>query len=150
MRCVIQRVKRASVTVDGHTVGEINKGLLALVGIGQDDGENDIRWMADKIVGLRIFEDDDGKFNLSLTDVQGQILLVSQFTLFADCRKGKRPSFSDAAPPLLAKELFEKLVDYLKNYNDFKVETGEFQANMDVELINHGPVTIMLDSKKNF
>ncbi len=149
MRCVVQRVKRASVTVAGQTVGEINKGLLVLVGIGQDDGETDIKWMADKIVGLRIFEDEEGKFNLSLVDVQGQLLLVSQFTLFGDCRKGKRPSFSDAAPPILAKELFGNLVEYLR-INGFKVETGEFQANMDVELINQGPVTIMIDSMKKF
>lgn len=149
MRCVVQRVNRASVTVEGQTVGEINKGLLVLVGVGQDDGESDIKWMADKIVGLRIFEDEEGKFNLSVADVQGQLLLVSQFTLFGDCRKGKRPSFSDAAPPILAKELFGNLVEYLRN-NGFKVETGEFQANMDVELINQGPVTIMIDSKKNF
>lgn len=149
MRCVVQRVNRASVTVAGQTVGEIDKGLLVLVGIGQDDGDSDIKWTADKIVGLRIFEDEEGKFNLSVADVQGQLLLVSQFTLFGDCRKGKRPSFSDAAPPILAKELFGKLVEYLR-INGFKVETGEFQANMDVELINQGPVTIMIDSKKNF
>ncbi|KUO66995.1 MAG: D-tyrosyl-tRNA(Tyr) deacylase [Gracilibacter sp. BRH_c7a] len=149
MRCVVQRVKKAAVTVAGQTVGKINKGLLVLVGIGQEDGENDIRWLGDKITGLRIFEDEEGKFNLSLADVQGQILLVSQFTLFGDCRRGKRPSFSEAAPPLQAKESFDKLVEYLR-VNGFMVETGEFQANMDVELINQGPVTIMLDSKKKF
>lgn len=149
MRCVVQRVKRASVTVEGETIGEIGRGLLVLVGVGHEDGESDIKWMADKVVGLRIFEDEEGKFNLSLADVQGQILLVSQFTLYGDCRRGKRPSFSDAAPPILAKKLFERLVNSLR-INGFKVETGEFQSNMDVELINQGPVTIMIDSKKNF
>lgn len=149
MRCVVQRVSRASVTVEGQTIGKIDKGLLVLVGIGQEDGEKDLKWMGDKLTGLRIFEDEEGKFNLSVADIQGELLLVSQFTLFADCRKGKRPSFSDAAPPILARELFENLVNYLRT-NGFKVETGEFQANMDVGLINQGPVTVMLDSKKNF
>jgi len=149
MRCVIQRVSRAKVTVDDRVIGKINLGILALIGIGLEDDQKDVLWLADKILGLRIFEDEEGKMNLSLNEVNGELLLVSQFTLFGDCRKGKRPSFSDAAPPHMAKELFEELVRTLRD-SGIKVETGEFQANMDVALINQGPVTILLDSKKNF
>ncbi|RNC29712.1 MAG: D-aminoacyl-tRNA deacylase [Candidatus Dichloromethanomonas elyunquensis] len=149
MRCVVQRVKKAAVLVGGLTVGEIGQGLLALVGVGPEDNSQDIDWLAEKLIGLRIFEDDEGKMNLSLTDVGGEILLVSQFTLFGDCRKGKRPSFSLAAPTEQARELFGQLADTVRLYG-VKAQTGQFQADMDVELVNQGPVTILLDSKKSF
>ena len=149
MRCVVQRVSRASVRVNAEGIGQINKGILALVGIEHNDNDNDVSWLADKLLGLRIFEDEHGKMNLSLVDVGGDLLVVSQFTLHGDCRKGKRPSFSDAAPPDMAKSLFDKLVATLRA-SGVKVETGQFQAKMEVELINDGPVTLMLDSKKTF
>ncbi len=149
MRCVVQRVSHAAVKVNDKVVGKIRTGLLALIGIGSEDSKQDIEWLAEKIIGLRIFEDNEGKMNLSLVDVKGELLLVSQFTLFGDCRKGKRPSFSDAAPPGIAKTLFDELVNTIR-LKGIIVETGEFQTNMEVELINQGPVTILLDSKKNF
>lgn len=149
MRSVVQRVSKAAVQVNGQVIGETRMGILALIGIGLDDGSEDIRWMADKLIGLRIFEDQEGKMNLSLPEVGGEILLVSQFTLFGDCRKGKRPSFSHAAPPERAKEIFEELVANLR-HQGIRVETGEFQAHMEVTLVNDGPVTILLDSKRNF
>ena len=149
MRSVVQRVKRASVTVDGKTVGEIAMGLLILLAVGPEDGQGDLTWMVDKLVGLRIFEDEEGKMNRSIQEVGGEILLVSQFTLYGDCRKGKRPSFSAAAPPEKAKLLFEQVVEETRR-RGLKVETGVFQAEMDVALINHGPVTILLDSEKKF
>ena len=149
MRCVVQRVSRASVRVNAEGIGQINKGILALVGIEHNDNDNDVSWLADKLLDLRIFEDEHGKMNLSLVDVGGELLVVSQFTLHGDCRKGKRPSFSDAAPPDMAKSLFDKLVATLRA-SGVKVETGQFQAKMEVELINDGPVTLLLDSKKNF
>ncbi|KUO74028.1 MAG: D-tyrosyl-tRNA(Tyr) deacylase [Desulfosporosinus sp. BRH_c37] len=149
MRSVIQRVKRASVTVNGEKVGEISAGLLVLLGFRSEDGENDLNWMVDKLVGLRIFEDGEGKMNRSVLEVGGEILAVSQFTLYGDCRSGKRPSFTDAAPPEPAKVLYERSVEALRSYG-MKVETGVFQALMDVELINDGPVTLLLDSEKKF
>jgi len=149
MRSVVQRVKRASVTVNGEKVGIIAAGLLVLLAVGQEDGADDISWMIDKIVGLRIFEDQGGKMNCSVQDTGGEILVVSQFTLYGDCRKGKRPSFTAAAPPEQAKDLFERSVAGMRSYG-IKVETGIFQAEMDVELVNDGPVTILLDSKKKF
>lgn len=149
MRCVVQRVSKAAVRINDTTIGEINTGILGLIGIGSEDGQQDVIWLADKIIGLRIFEDNEGKMNLSLPEVNGKLLLVSQFTLFGDCRKGKRPSFSNAAAPVIAKELFDELVNIIRS-RGISVRTGEFQANMDVELINQGPVTILLDSKKNF
>lgn len=149
MRCVVQRVKRASVTVNGEKVGVIAAGLLVLLAVGQEDETDDVSWMIDKLVGLRIFEDQEGKMNLSVLDVGGEVLVVSQFTLYGDCRKGKRPSFSTAAPPEQAKALFEQSVEGIRRYG-IKVETGIFQAVMDVELVNDGPVTILLDSKKKF
>lgn len=149
MRSVVQRVKRASVTVKGETVGRISAGLLVLLAVGQDDEECDTTWMVDKLVGLRIFEDAEGKMNRSIRDVGGEILVVSQFTLYGDCRKGKRPSFSTAAPPDQAKERFDQCVAAIRGYG-LKVETGVFQAEMDVELINDGPVTLLLDSEKKF
>ncbi|HHV65841.1 MAG TPA: D-tyrosyl-tRNA(Tyr) deacylase [Peptococcaceae bacterium] len=149
MRCVVQRVSKAEVRVDGKVIGKIGRGLLALIGIGQEDQRQDVDWMAEKIIGLRIFEDEAGKMNLSLQDVKGELLLVSQFTLYGDCRKGKRPSFSAAAPPQTAITLFNQLIATLRQQG-LKVETGEFQAYMEVELVNEGPVTILLDSKKTF
>ncbi|SPF52114.1 D-tyr-tRNA(Tyr) deacylase [Candidatus Desulfosporosinus infrequens] len=149
MRSVVQRVKRASVTVNGERVGEISAGLLILLAVGQEDGEDDITWMVDKLVGLRIFEDEEGKMNRSVQDVGGAILMVSQFTLYGDCRSGKRPSFKTAAPPEQAKAMYERVVAGIRNHG-LKVETGVFQAQMDVELINDGPVTLLLDSEKKF
>ncbi|KGP76752.1 D-tyrosyl-tRNA(Tyr) deacylase [Desulfosporosinus sp. Tol-M] len=149
MRSVVQRVKRASVTVNGENVGEISAGLLVLLAVGQDDGEKDVNWMVDKLVDLRIFEDDKGKMNRSVHDVGGEILVVSQFTLYGDCRRGKRPSFTSAAPPESAKALYERSVEALRS-RGMKVETGVFQAQMNVELINDGPVTLLMDSERKF
>lgn len=150
MRAVIQRVKEAKVTVDGKIVGQIGKGVLVLLGVGKDDSEDDLIWTANKVVNLRIFEDESGKMNLSLLDVGGEILVVSQFTLYGDARKGRRPSFTSAAPPEKGEKFYEKFVEYLKKKYNIKVETGEFGAMMDVQLVNWGPVTILLDSKKLF
>jgi len=147
MRCVVQRVTRAAVKVDGKIIGQIKNGLLALVGIGNGDGPEDLEWLAEKLVGLRIFEDEQGKMNLAVSDIGGEILLVSQFTLYGDCRKGKRPSFTEAAPPAAAEKLFEEFVEKVR-LRGIPVATGQFQADMDVELVNQGPVTIILDSKK--
>lgn len=149
MRSVVQRVKHASVSVDGKMVGEISGGLLVLLALGQEDSVKEITWMVDKLVGLRIFEDEEGKMNRSVQEAGGEILMVSQFTLYGDCRKGKRPSFITAAPPDKAKLLFEQTVKETRE-RGVKVETGVFQAEMEVALINHGPVTILLDSEKNF
>ena len=150
MRAVIQRVKEARVSVDNRVVGQIGKGILVLLGVGKSDSQNDLIWTADKIVNLRIFEDENGKMNLSLLDIRGELLVVSQFTLYGDARKGRRPSFTDAAPPEKGKEMYEEFVRYLKDKYDIKVETGEFGAMMYVHLVNWGPVTILLDSKKLF
>ncbi len=151
MRAVIQRVKNAKVEVEGEIVGSISKGLLVLLGVKKGDTEDDGIWIAEKIVNLRIFEDDAGKMNKSLLDIGGELLLVSQFTLLGDARKGRRPSFSDAAPPEEAEKLFEFVVRYLsQRYNNLKIETGVFGAMMDVHLVNWGPVTILLDSEKIF
>lgn len=149
MRAVVQRVKQASVTVDGQVVGQIGPGLLVLAAVGRDDGEAEFRWLADKLVNLRIFNDDEGKFNRSLLDTGGAILAVSQFTLYGDCRKGRRPSFGGAAPPDEARERFEQFVDHLRA-TGVEVATGVFQAHMDVDLRNDGPVTILLDSDRTF
>jgi D-tyrosyl-tRNA(Tyr) deacylase len=148
MRAVIQRVKRASVKVEGKSVGEIGKGLLVLLGVGRDDSEDDAKYIADKVSHLRIFEDSDGKMNLSVLDVGGAALVVSQFTLFADCRKGRRPSFVDAGEPKQAQELYAKVIHYLGQVG-VPTSEGIFQTSMDVELVNSGPVTILLDSRKN-
>src|SRR5437667_1927637 len=145
MRAVIQRVKQASVVVDSQIVGQISVGLLVLVGAGRDDTEEDVRYIATKIAGMRIFSDAQGKFNLALADVGGAILLVSQFTLYADTRKGRRPSFIDAAPPELAEALVNRCAQLLRDMG-IHVETGRFGAHMDVSLLNDGPVTIWLDS----
>lgn len=149
MRAVIQRVSSASVRVDEATTGEIERGLLVLLGVGQGDTLTDLDYIFQKTVGLRVFEDDQGKMNLSLQDVGGQLLVVSQFTLFGDVRRGKRPSFGDAAQPEQANELYETFVQRAKE-NDIHVQTGVFQADMQVTLVNDGPVTILLDSKKTF
>jgi len=150
LRAVVQRVKFASVEVDGEITGEIGPGLLIFLGVGNNDNQSDADYLINKIVNLRIFEDKEGQMNLSAADLQKDILVVSQFTLFGDCRKGRRPSFFDAAPPDAAEDLYNYFVDEIKNSTDFKVETGVFQAMMDVSLVNDGPVTILLDSKKDF
>ncbi len=147
MRALLQRVSHASVTVDGKVVGQIGHGLLVLLGVGQDDSEVQVKTLADKIVHLRIFGDDEGKMNRSLLDVGGEVLVVSQFTLYADMRRGRRPSFTDAAPPSLAEPLVERFKDALATYG-LKVEGGVFGAYMEVELINSGPVTIWMDSEE--
>lgn len=149
MRSVVQRVKHASVQVEGVIIGQIAHGLLVYLGLGPGDEQTDIQWMADKLVGLRIFADAEDKMNLSVKDVGGEILLVSQFTLYGDCRKGMRPSFSAAAPPQEAKELFEEMAAAVRE-RGLRVATGRFQADMQVEAINDGPVTLLLDSKKIF
>jgi D-aminoacyl-tRNA deacylase len=149
MRAVIQRVSRASVKVDGELAGEIGEGLLVLLGVAQDDGEADADYLAEKVAGLRIFEDDAGKMNLSVAEVGGALLAVSQFTLFGDVRRGKRPSFDAAARPEKAKALYEYFVERIRA-SGLRCETGRFQEMMDVELVNAGPVTILLDSKKGF
>ena len=149
MRSVVQRVNYASVKVDGEIIGKIEKGLLILLGVCDEDTEKDLIYMADKITGLRIFEDEDEKMNLSVEDIDGELLVVSQFTLFGDCRKGKRPSFSSAGKPDYANEMYEKFITILKEKN-FKVECGKFGADMKVELLNDGPVTLLIDSKKVF
>lgn len=149
MRAVIQRVNRSSVKVEEQIIGEIGNGLLVLLGIEDEDDETDIKYLVDKICNLRIFEDKEEKMNLSLIDTAGELLVVSQFTLYGDCRHGRRPSFSMAAKPEYARELYERFLGEIKKYIK-KVECGQFQALMEVEIINNGPVTILLDSKKNF
>ena len=147
MRALIQRVSRASVTVDEKVVGEIRKGLLIFLGIGLEDTENTVKTLVDKIVQLRIFSDEQGKMNLSLLDIQGEILVVSQFTLHADVRRGRRPGFTKAAPPSMAIPLYELFKDTCKDYA-LTVESGVFGAMMQVELCNDGPVTIWIDSEE--
>lgn len=149
MRAVIQRVSRASVTVDSDITGQIGAGLLVLLGLHRDDGEQEIRWMVEKISNLRIFEDEDGKMNRSLFDTGGEMLVVSQFTLYGDCRKGRRPGYSTAAPPDKAESLYLQFVKEVTEQN-IPVSCGRFQAHMDVELVNDGPVTLLLDSSKTF
>lgn len=145
MRVVLQRVARASVTIQGRAAGAIGPGLLLLVGFTEGDGEDEVAWMAEKVVGLRIFSDDEGKMNRSLDEVGGGILVVSQFTLYGDTRKGRRPSFVKAAHPDVAIPLYELFVDLLRERAPGRVETGEFGAMMDVELTNDGPVTLVLE-----
>lgn len=147
MRIVLQRVKEASVTVNNECTGAVGHGLLLLVGFTQGDTEEDLRYLADKVVNLRIFEDETGKMNHSLLDVGGSILSVSQFTLYGDCRKGRRPNFMDAAKPDLAEPLYRRFNEILREY-EVKVETGIFGAMMEVSLVNDGPVTLLLESKK--
>lgn len=145
MRVVLQRVSRASVTVDGRAVGRIGVGHLLLVGFRSGDGEAQLEWMADKVVGLRVFPDEEGRMNRGLDETGGDLLVVSQFTLYGDTRKGRRPSFVDAAPPEIAVPLYERFVALLRARAPGKVETGEFGAMMDVELVNDGPVTLVLE-----
>ncbi len=149
MRAVVQRVSRCKVSVEGRTVGEIGAGMLVLLGVGKADNETAAVYMAEKIAGLRIFEDDEGKMNLSIVDKAGQVLVVSQFTLYGDVRRGKRPSFDAAARPEEARRLYEYFVSKIRAAG-LRCETGEFQAMMEVELVNDGPVTIILDSEKTF
>jgi D-tyrosyl-tRNA(Tyr) deacylase len=149
MRAVIQRVKQARVQVESRVIGEIKQGLVCFVGVGKEDQEADADYLAAKIPQLRIFEDAEGKFNRTLLDIKGEILVVSQFTLFGDCRRGRRPSFSDAAEPVQARELYQRFITKLTE-TGIRVAQGEFQAHMEVELINDGPVTLLLDSKKSF
>lgn len=148
MRAVVQRVKQASVTVEGRVTGSIDKGLLVFLGIEDIDTEEDLKYTCDKITGLRIFEDEEGKMNRSVVDIGGSVLLVSQFTLYGDVRHGRRPSFIKAARPETAIPIYEKGIALLQEI--LPVETGEFQAMMDVSLVNDGPVTILIDSKRLF
>ena len=146
MRAVIQRVKSSSVTVSGELIGNIGKGLLVLLGVSSSDKTEDAKYLADKIVNLRIFEDEGHKLNRSLIDMEGEMLVVSQFTLLGDCKKGRRPSFVKAAPPELANELYEQFVKHVRQ-KGIAVKTGRFQAMMEVSLINDGPVTLIVESK---
>jgi D-aminoacyl-tRNA deacylase len=146
MRVVVQRSKEASVTVDGKTIGEITKGFVLLVGITHSDTTEDAKYVAEKIVNLRVFEDQEGKMNLSLSQVEGEILSISQFTLYGDCRKGRRPNFMEAAHPDHASVIYDQFNQLIRDQG-VKVETGQFGAMMDVALINDGPVTLIIESK---
>ncbi len=146
VRAVIQRVTEASVIVDERVVGEIQRGFMVLLGVAESDTQDDVIWIAGKIAGLRVFEDSAGKMNLALADVGGSVLLVSQFTLYGDCRKGRRPSFIEAARPEKANSLYQSVMAELRGLG-VPVETGTFQAHMDVRLVNNGPVTLLLDSQ---
>jgi D-aminoacyl-tRNA deacylase len=145
MRACIQRVCDAHVTVDGQEAGRIGRGLVVLLGVGHDDGDAEVAWLADKIIGLRIFEDEAGKMNRSLAEVGGAMLIVSQFTLYGDCRRGRRPSFTDAAPPELAERLYEAFVAAVRK-TGIEVATGRFREHMRVSLVNDGPVTLWIDT----
>jgi D-tyrosyl-tRNA(Tyr) deacylase len=149
MRAVIQRVTRASVTIDGEIVGEIGKGLVVLLGIARDDTTQDADYLVPKIVALRIFDDAEGRMNVSVKDIDGGLLVVSQFTLYGDVRRGLRPSWSDAAPPEIAEPLYDYFVESSRKLLG-RVETGSFRKMMQVELVNDGPVTILLDSRRTF
>jgi D-tyrosyl-tRNA(Tyr) deacylase len=149
MRAVVQRVASAGVTVEGRSVGRIGVGLLVFVGVGRDDGPADAEYVAAKVRDLRIFPDSDGRMNRSVAAAGGEVLVVSQFTLHGDCRKGRRPSFDDAAPPAMASALYEEVVRLLRA-SDLTVATGQFQAHMMVDLVNDGPVTLLLDSRRWF
>jgi D-tyrosyl-tRNA(Tyr) deacylase len=147
MRAVVQRVKSASVVVGGNTVGAIERGFLVLAAFASSDNEETLRWMAKKIPSLRVFDDADGKMNLGLESVDGSILVVSQFTLYGDCRKGKRPGFDRSAPPDRAEGLYREFVSMLREEAACKIETGVFQAHMEVSLVNDGPVTFVIDKE---
>lgn len=149
MRAVVQRVASARVTVDGRSVGSIGRGLLVFIGVAGGDGPSDVEYIANKVRDLRVFEDEDGRMNRSIVEVGGSVLVVSQFTLYGDCRKGRRPSFDRAAAPPLARALYQDVVRQLQTAG-LAVETGEFQALMQVELVNDGPVTLLLDSARGF
>lgn len=145
MRACVQRVSEASVTVDGAVTGEIGQGLLVLLGVGSGDDESEVNWLAEKVVGLRVFDDDEGKMNRSLAEVGGAMLVVSQFTLYGDCRRGRRPSFTGAAPPELATKLYEAFVARVRAAG-IEVATGVFREHMLVSLVNYGPVTLWIDT----
>ena len=147
MRALIQRVKRASVTINSQITGKINEGLLIFLGVGEDDTEKQVQYLVERCTGLRIFTDEQDKMNLSVKDIKGEILVVSQFTLYGDCKKGKRPSFVRAARPETAIPLYESFITHCKN-TGLNVQTGEFGADMQIELINDGPVTIWLDTEE--
>jgi len=147
MRAVVQRVDKASVVVDGSEVGAVGRGFLVLAGFTSTDDEETLRWMARKIVSLRVFEDAEGKMNLGIESVEGSILVVSQFTLYGDCRKGKRPSFDKSAPPDTAEGLYRKFVAIMREEAPCRIETGVFQAHMDVSLVNDGPVTLVIEKE---
>lgn len=149
MRAVVQRVSRAQVSIGGEVVGAIDRGLAVLLGVAEGDSRQDAAWVANKISGLRVFKDEDGKINRSLADIGGAMLVVSQFTLLGDCRKGRRPSFVAAAQPELANELYEHFVSLVR-ISGIPVSTGRFREQMDVELVNHGPVTLLIDSRRMF
>jgi D-tyrosyl-tRNA(Tyr) deacylase len=149
MRAVVQRVKRAQVTVNGEITGKIDRGLLVFVGVAHNDAEADANYLADKVTGLRVFEDENGKMSLAVDDIEGAILVVSQFTLLGDVRRGKRPAFDAAAPPQRARELYEHFVQRIRAVG-LHCETGRFQEMMQVDLVNDGPVTILIDSAKTF
>ena len=145
MRACVQRVSEAHVTVGGAETGRIGRGIVVLLGIGHNDGEVEVNWLADKIVGLRVFEDAAGKMNLSLAEVGGAMLVISQFTLYGDCRRGRRPSFTDAAPPKLAEQLYEAFVEIVRRAG-VEIQTGQFREHMMVTLVNNGPVTLWIDT----
>ena len=149
MRAVIQRVSRAQVTVNGEVTGGISRGIVVLVAVGNEDTHSAADYLAEKIVGLRIFEDENGKMNLAVSEIRGEVLIVSQFTLYGDVRRGKRPSFDEAAPPQRARELYEYFVERIRA-TGLACETGRFQETMQLELVNDGPVTVLLDSAKTF
>lgn len=149
MRSVVQRVSEANVKVEEKIVGEINKGLLVFLGIGEEDDNKDLKYMVDKVLGLRIFEDDEGKMNLSVMDIEGEVLIISQFTLYGDVKKGKRPSFTSSADPKIAEDMYNKFIEKCKK-KGIRTEQGVFGAHMDVGLKNDGPVTILIDSEKTF
>lgn len=149
MRAVIQRVSSASVSVDGNSIGQIGPGFLVLLGITTDDSQDDVVFLATKVCGLRVFEDADGKMNRSIADTGGAMLIVSQFTLYGDCRQGRRPSFIAAARPEVAQPLYQSFIAEIRGQG-IPVETGQFQAQMAVHLVNDGPVTLLLDSRKEF
>jgi D-tyrosyl-tRNA(Tyr) deacylase len=149
MRAVVQRVSHAKVSVGGEVTGEIELGLLVLLGVGEGDTRSEAEYLAEKIIGLRVFDDAAGKMNLAVADASGALLVVSQFTLYGDVRRGKRPSFDAAAPPELARELYEYFVERVRGAG-LRCETGRFQETMQVELVNEGPVTVLLDSAKAF
>ncbi len=149
MRAVVQRTDASSVTVDDQIISSIGSGLTVFLGIGFGDSDTDVKYLAEKIINLRIFQDEAGKMNRSLLDVQGELLIISQFTLYGDCRKGRRPGFDAAAPPSVAQALYEEFIQYCRQLG-VKVSCGQFQANMIVKLENNGPVTMLLDSKRIF